>query len=205
MRAILWLLALPMAVWAQLDDNTLTVTASRQLAATLQPDQAVFVVYVNAPTNASLDDVLAALPGAGISAANLANAFTNLETDNPSTWWAFVLTVPIDKLGSTIATLQSDVSTSTLQVRYSVSTQVSAALQATQQCPYTALVSDATAEAQKLAVAAGAAVGPILSVSDGSTIGVPRLIAALLTTSTVNPYIPPAPDCTMTVQFSLVH
>jgi Protein of unknown function (DUF541) len=216
MRRILWLLALPLAAWAQLDDNTLTVSASRQLAI-LQRDQAVFTVNVNAPTSASLDDVLAVVGGTGISAANLSGAYTslytNLQVGKPSTSWTFNLTVPLAKVGATIAALQSTINAS-MPVTYFLSTQVSQALQAAQQCPYTALVNDATAEAQKLAAAAGAAVGPILSVSDGSTqtggavyafFSVP--IPALRIVDSLLGYVSsaPTPACSMTVQFALVH
>ena len=64
------LLFSPLA-FGQLDSNSITVTASRN--ASLQPDQAVFAVSVQSGISASLDDVLAALQGSGITAANLSS------------------------------------------------------------------------------------------------------------------------------------
>lgn len=222
MRRILWLFALPLAAWAQLDDNTLTVSASRTLPG-LQPDQAVFAVYVNSPLDASLDDVVAALAGAGISAANLSgvsggggsttSTTTTTTTGNPSIQWTFTLTVPLSKLGSTIAALNATPASSPIQVNYSVYSQVSQALQASQQCPYPLLVADAQGQAQKLAAAAGAGVGPILWVSDGSvgTPGVLNVVPAERVgyfASSIGGILAtpqPATPCTMTVQFSLSH
>ncbi|HUA57297.1 MAG TPA: SIMPL domain-containing protein [Verrucomicrobiae bacterium] len=221
MRRILWLLILPLALWAQLDDNTVTVTASRTLPA-LQPDQAVFTVYVITPATATLDDAVAAVAGTGITAANL-SGIVNLgvppppgsTSANPSTEWFFALTVPLASLGSTVSSLQT-AGAGALQVNYSVSAQVSPQLQATQQCAYTALVGDARAQAQSLAMTAGAALGPILSVSDGSSIGVQTIAylsgvfsqsyvaapASRLGNFLAGP-LPTPGTCTMVVQFSL--
>jgi Protein of unknown function (DUF541) len=213
MRTILCFLALPLAAWAQLDDNTVTVTASRQLPI-LQPDQAVFTVYVTSPPDASLDDVLNTLAGVGISASNL----TGVSGGSTDTDWTFTLTVPLSKLGPTVAGLNA-ASASSTRVGYSVYSQVSPALQASGQCPYALLVSDAQAQAQRLASAAGARVGPVVWVSDGSAMpGALSLVAGNFSAAflygavaanrlgsyLVNPQ-PAAPACTMAVQFSLLN
>jgi DNA-binding MurR/RpiR family transcriptional regulator len=49
----------------QVESDTVTVTASQTV--NLQPDQVLFAVSVTTPINASLDDVLAALKGSGIT------------------------------------------------------------------------------------------------------------------------------------------
>ena len=54
--------------FAQLDSNSITVTASR--ATVLQPDQVIFVVNVTSGLDTSLDNVIAALSGTGITVAN---------------------------------------------------------------------------------------------------------------------------------------
>ena len=54
--------------FGQLDSNSVTVTASRGVS--VQADQAVFGVFVDSGLNTSLDDVLAALQGSGITVAN---------------------------------------------------------------------------------------------------------------------------------------
>jgi len=220
MRKILWFLAVPLAAFAQLDDNTVTVTASRQLP-NLQPDQAVIGVDVAADPGAVLDDVLAALNGSGITAANLSSV--EPYPGGPSTVWSFTLTVSLAKMSATLATLQRVINASPLPAAYSVLfTEVSPELQATQQCPYPALVSDAQAQAQKLASAVGLSVGPILTLSDsgqtavagtifGSTIfvsgnGIPVSSSQLsfLLPST-GQSLPPTVPCTMTVQLQLLH
>lgn len=221
MRRFLWLFMLPLAVWAQLGDNTVTVTASRQLP-NLQPDQAVFEVTVTAGGNASLNDVLAELAGTGITAANLSGVqgsgsttTTTTTTAGPATTqWSFLVTVPLSQLGSTIAALQAAAKAPSAQVYYSVSAQVSPQLLATQPCPYALLVAEAQGQAQTLAAAAGATVGPILWVSDGSTLGTgiaavrtgefSAAIAGLSIVPFPGIVIPPS-TCTMTVQFSLVN
>ena len=227
MRKILWYLALPVLAFAQLDDNTLTVTASRQLPA-LQPDQVVIAVAVESDPTATLDDVLAVLNGSGITAANLSIATS---VGGTSSDWVFRLTVPLAKLNASLAALQKVVNASSLAAAYAVeSLQVSPALQASQQCPYPALVSDAQSQAQRLAAALGGSVGPIVALSDGGSLNGGQAGTAALyqyagfgfigTGSGTGIYIPvseflqlasfaPQPSatttCTMVVQFSLLH
>ena len=55
-------------LYGQLDSNTITVNASR--ITSLQPDEIVFVVSVSGDINSSLDGVVAALAGSGITAAD---------------------------------------------------------------------------------------------------------------------------------------
>ena len=62
-------LAASSAVFGQLDDNTLTITASRTMD--VQPDQVIVGVYVNAPFDNTVDDILGALQGSGVTSANL--------------------------------------------------------------------------------------------------------------------------------------
>lgn len=228
MRRMLWLLALPLAVWAQLDDNTVTVTASRVLPA-LQPDQAVFNINVDAPPDATLDDVLAAVSGAGVTVANLSGVQPGYSYLGESlTMWNFTLTTPVSQVAKTLATLKAADAASPIPMYYNLLyTSVSPQAQASQQCPYALLVSDAQSQAQKLGAAAGAALGPIVWVSDGSTIGpaIPTaairqgdfsaLLSATAPTTGVIGFpsqvlstpilgVPPT-GCSMTVQFNLQH
>src|SRR5260370_9045761 len=66
-------LTLPLAIiplaFGQLDSNSITVTASRNIAPG-QPDQTVLSVQVSSGLDTSLDDVLGALQGSGITVAN---------------------------------------------------------------------------------------------------------------------------------------
>jgi hypothetical protein len=177
MRRILWFFLLPLAAWAQLEDNTVTISASRQLQA-VPPDQAVFTIYLDAPLNASLADVVAPLAGAGISAANLSGV-QDYASDQ-YTMWVFSLTVSLSQLGPALAGLNA--ASALENVNYSILSQVSPQAQAAQQCPYGLLVQDAQAQAQQLATAAGATVGPIVSVSDGSQLRTGELSGVLSAT-----------------------
>lgn len=165
-------------------EESLTIAASRSL--TPQPDQAVFVVYVMSPLNTDLSDVLAAVAGSGITAGNLSNLSSSISTtgttvNNPqyevTVNWVFTLNVPFAKLKDTVGTLtalQQSIGKngSGLTLSYSgQGTGVSAQLQASQSCPIPDLVADARAQAQKLANAAGATVGPILAMTDASYAG----------------------------------
>jgi len=86
--------------WAQLDSNSITVSASR--SATLQPDLALFAVFVQSDLNTSLTDVLTALQGSGITSANFSgvsgnSAFIMSPGQSPTLQWAFGLPVPLTK------------------------------------------------------------------------------------------------------------
>jgi hypothetical protein len=64
-------LLVPLALaFGQLDSNSVTVTSTHGATSSM-PDQAIYSVHVNSDLNAGLDDVIAALPGSAISAANL--------------------------------------------------------------------------------------------------------------------------------------
>ena len=212
--------------FGQLDDNTLTVTASRSIS--FQPDQVVVGIYVDAPLNLVLDDILGALDGAGLTAADLAGVGTSSGAPNQPqrTAWTFTRAVPFSKLNATLATLtaiQQKRSPAGIAVTFFVQgSQVSPELQASQACPLPSLVSDTRAKAQQLAGASGFTVGPILSISDGSSsgaIGVPQAIyggvlsasvpvamVGVVGVGTFTSLISQvAPNCSMTVQFKLLH
>ena len=100
------------AAFAQLDSNSVTVSATRSLAQ--QPDNVLFGVTVQSGLNTSLDDVVAALQGSGITAANFSAVTVpfvgNLIPPQPPTvtpmlQWTFALPAPLAKIKDTIATL----------------------------------------------------------------------------------------------------
>lgn len=154
-------------VFGQFPSHTVTVQATRSLP--LQPDQVVFGVSVSSSTGTNLNQVVAALAGVGITATDL----TGVENSDPSTLqWGFTLGVPIASLTATIGSLTTLEQTigqnnSGLALTFSVNgTQVSQQLQASQTCSNADLIADATAQAQKLAAAAGATLGQILKLSN---------------------------------------
>ena len=199
--------------FAQLDSDTLTVTSSRTV--TSVSDEVNVTVYVDANPNSTLDGILATLQPTGLAAANLVNVYPF----GPYTEWTFRLIGPYSKLKDMLAPVLRFPTNSDLQVRYSVF-PASVRPQSADACAWSALVSDAQAEAQRLAVAAGVRVGPILALSDTANVGgTPRVASYasfLLGTVTIyDPWTTPltaaayaspsvASNCTLTVQFKLL-
>lgn len=234
MRTLFLMVTAAACAFAQLDSNTITVTASRSVQ--LAPDQITFVVTVTAPTTASLDDVLAAAPGLGLTAANLSGVQATLALLGPASTndWSFNLTVAISQLKSTLATItalqgrKSGMSVSFLGGNTAVSDQAAAA----QTCTMLDLFLDASAQAQKLASAAGRTVGTVLALSNppapaptpvlanragafvfsaipfvsGSPAGTGSSLASFLLGFATTPALArtPVASCTMTVKFQLI-
>ncbi|HLJ44965.1 MAG TPA: SIMPL domain-containing protein [Bryobacteraceae bacterium] len=214
LRAILFVFLLSTSLaFAQLDSNSVTVTASRTVV--LQPDEVIFAVYVGAPLSATLDDVVSALSGSGITAANFAGLTTpqfSFVPSQPQTTlqWAFALTAPFAKMKDTISTLnalqksigQND---SGLTLQFQIQgAQVSQQLAQMQNCPQADLIADARNQAAKLAAAAGLSIGNILAISAGtsSTVGnvLPAIsLSSFISGSTLNL----SPGCSVIVKFAL--
>lgn len=160
---------------AQPSPNTLTVTATR--TASVQPDQVVFGVSVAAPLATSESDVIAALQGSGITAANFSSVYST-QTLSPSNQlvsvlqWGFTVTVPIASLRSTIDTftglqLAFSKAKNGLSLSFNVQgMQASAQAQQSQPCSLSGLISDARAQALKIANAASATLGNIVGLSN---------------------------------------
>jgi len=162
--------------FAQVDSNTVTVIASRTLK--LPPERASFSVYVSAPITATLDDVLAALSGSGITAADLYSVVQEFQfgpTTRPTLDWTFTLTVPVTKLGDTniaLAKLQA----SSLRQANGIRVSFSGASFRTadqvvngQSCKTSDLLADSRVQAQEIATATGRILGRLLAMA-GSTI-----------------------------------
>jgi Protein of unknown function (DUF541) len=191
--------------FGQIEPNSITVTASNNV--NLQPDQAIFSVVVQSGLNTGLDDVLTAVQSVGLTAANLANvstlqAFTYVGQQNtPSIQWTFTLLAPLAQTKTTVATLtalqQSIMSANNgLTLSFNITgTQISQQLAQSQTCSLTALIADATTQAQSLANASGLHLGSITAIS-GST-------ATTMGTASPSPYayINPQP-CLITVRFA---
>jgi len=200
-------------LFGQVDSNTVTVTASQSV--NLQPDQVLFGISVTASINASLDDVLAVLKGSGITIANLSGVSNGslipigVLNGNPqptaTIQWSFVLGVPFAQMKATVGALTS-LQQSIMQANsgftlsFSVQgTQVSASLQQSQTCSITGLIADATAQAQKLAAAAGLNLGSILALSSGASVPVYSFESiGALTSQLALPQ-----RCALTVKFSV--
>ena len=203
--------------YGQLDSNSITVSVSRN--STVQPDQVVFAVSVQSGLSTGLSDVLTALQGTGITIANFGSVGTGYQNTNPYAvppamlTWSFIEAVPFAKMADTVASLTALQQTiaqgkNGLTLSFSVQgTQISAQLAQSQTCSLSGLISDAQAQAQNMASAAGVTVGPIIALSSATTNVVPTApvsvgLAGFLTSSLVSsPEF--APPCAMTVKFGL--
>src|SRR5271167_3429476 len=67
--------------FAQLETNSVTVTASRTVSAA--PDQVIFGVFVNSGFSSSLADIVNAVSSAGITQANF-STLTQVSNPNPA-------------------------------------------------------------------------------------------------------------------------
>jgi uncharacterized protein YggE len=216
MRTVAFLLLCGASCFAQLDDNTITVTATRTVV--LQPDQAVVSVNLSTAVDGVLDDALAILDGTGFTAADLGAVNTYTYYDGALTNWQFSKAIPFSGLKALlsriVAVQQSRGQNQPIAYvfTYDVSSQVSqSAQQAASACPIPTLVADARAQAQQIANAAGARIGAIVSLNQVAQ--VPNDVSApifLLATSSV-PFTssllaqaPQSPGCSVTVQFQLL-
>jgi hypothetical protein len=170
MAVLVWL---PL-VFGQLDTNSVTVTASR--TPDLQPDEAIFGVFVDSDLHATLSDILAVLPGSGIAISNFVavNTVQRYSQNMPlpsMLEWGFRLPVALSKMKETVATLTA-MQQSLVQKNNGFvlsfnlqGTQVSQQLQQSQSCLFPDLMADARASAQRLASGAGLSVGNVLAMS----------------------------------------
>ena len=212
-------------LFGQLDSNSITVTASQ--SGNLQPDQVLFAVYVTTPLTTSLDDVLAAVKGAGITSANFSGVNssaaaqlcsstgtgttgTNGSQQPPAEQWAFGLAVPFAQMKATVTSLtslqQSIVqANSGFTLSFSVqNAQVSTSLLQSQSCNIPALMAEATAQAQKLAAAAGLSLGSILAMSSNTSSPVANNSVPVATIGSFSSGILTTPQgCALTVKFTL--
>ncbi len=210
---LLLLAAAPL--FAQLESHTLTISATRSI--NLQPDQVVFGLTVSSAATASLDQIVSALGGLGITSANLTGV-NNYSA--PTTFqWSFTLAAPLSNLSATIGSLTKLQQTiaqnnSGLTLTFTVEgTQVSQQLQQSQSCSNADLITDATAQAQKLAAAAGLTLGTILRLSNlpaAQTYAVPVNVAQVGSfvsggfSEFLLGYVPSPVTCSLLVKFQLL-
>ena len=227
--SVIFLLLSSSSLYGQLESNSLIITASRET--NLQPDTAVFGIIVNSDLSASLDGIIAALQGSGITASNFVEvssvggppvgAPTAGALAKPGLQWIFDLPVPFSKMRETTGLLarirdavakQNNGLTMTFNVQ---GTLVSPQLQQSQQCSMPDLLADARSQAQSVANATGFSVGQVLAMSSGQVaqpVLQPRAgnftsSAFLVGTFSVALFqIPPSSPviCSLTVKFGLL-
>lgn len=208
--------------------NSVTVTATRTL--NVQPDQASFTVTVTTPTTASLNDVLAALPGTGIIAANLVSVGTSSIVSvlpptqtppAPKLNWLFSVTVPFSAMKNEFSALaglpgavkqkNTDFAAS---LAFSGATASQAALDNARTQILPDLINDARTKAKQLTDAAGLGLGGITALAESGTawINTPQFIA-VPSAQTVSGFVsflgalytvPPPPTINLAVTFTLL-
>ena len=159
--------------------------------------------------DATIDDVLAALPGSGITMAyfqgfNSGYLYTQSGSQTATLQWAFQFAVPLTKVKDTVTLLtgfqQAAKKNNGLSITFSIQgTQSSAPPQT---CSLSDLVADARAQAQKLASGAGLSAGNILAMSSPTSSGTFGFGQALTLGATTPAAIPGA--CLLTVKFALL-
>lgn len=204
--------------FGQLDSNSITVSASTNVS--LQPDQAIFGISVQASLSTGLDDVLAALQSAGITAANFSGVSTagqlsatilpGGQLPPPSLVWTFTLPAALTNTKATVATLttlQQNIAKQNngLSMSFSiVGTQVSQQLAQSQTCSLASLIASATAQAESLAAAGSLTLGSILAMSS-STSNVFSSSSSTFISGSLSTFLGsanPAP-CAITVKFNV--
>ncbi len=193
------LILLFLAVFPLFGQNSITVTASR--TASTPADLVAFNVEVLTDLESSRDEVLSTLQGSMLTAANFFSVRTvqqylreTYETVNYLDW-TFVLTAPIGNFKSTtsqLTALQQTVAEKKpgMSLSFSVQgTQISSQAAQALTCSTSDLIADARAQAQKMAAAAGAAIGSVLAMS------------GMTASPGSAPYL--TPFCSLTVKFAL--
>ncbi len=213
--ASLWLaiLAAPSLLGGPtLAPDTLTLSAYRVLNSSLE--QIYLSVTVYATPDQSFEEVIAMLAGSGLGAADFSSVYTSEPLGNtPQTYWSFFATRPIGKLTESLSALAKLSGRFPANVTFSIN--VWPGLPPSPPCDYSSLVTSARAQAQKIAEAAGAAIGPVIALSDGTwsmaDAGAP-VIGGYFSSPGTGPAgsgliyaTASSGSCSMTVQFKLLH
>jgi uncharacterized protein YggE len=183
-KFLLPLILSPALSLAQLTNDTVTATASQTTSTA--PDQATFSITVSSGANATLEQIVNALSGVGVTAANLNSVFGL--TNNVQRTWNLQLTVLLTQLETTSAALTAleksiPQNNSGLSLSFYVSsTQFSG--QASANCNFSTLLAQARTQAQQIAGAAGLQTGGVTALNTATagcsltvTFAIPTLFA----------------------------
>jgi hypothetical protein len=208
--------------------DSIAITASRSM--NVQPDLVSIYLIVISPPNAGYDDVQAALTNAGITGAVFSDMSRQTDSSRPPQpvlRWSYTMTAPLagfsggwTRLMDAARVMAANNPTFALAFN-AAGLQVSEDRRKAQSCPQTDLVADARALAQRVAGAAGVAVGPILTMSDISTGIIGSVYSGILVSTIASrtgdfsavltgvpalSYVPPptTSSCSLTVQFQML-
>jgi uncharacterized protein YggE len=207
-------------LFGQATQRSVTITASQPI--NVAPDQIVFFVTLSSGLSTGLDDVIAALRGSGITAANLSSVYTQSTYTSQNQQqqylqWTFTLPVFFGSMQDTVASLtnlQKAIAQQKTGLTLSFGpqgTRVSPQTQQAHQCSTASLIADAQAQAQKLADAAGFILGPVLATSEASPTVVPvqAFATGVIALGNFQQFFSPAvypvapSTCSLTVKFAL--
>ena len=203
---LLLCIAAPRA-WGQLDSNTITVTSS--VAVTAPLDSMSFSVSVSTPLSATLDQAVAVLQPAGVTASNLSSVYQS----ERMLQWSFSMLTPFSRVRDTVLALTA---IQTNKQGFDVSFRGAGAPGANsasnfQGCPLPDLLAQATAQARSYANLAGVTLGPLLALSDApqSTARPSYALLAISPTASLlnfqlGPINAPSPSCSLTVKFGIL-
>ncbi len=185
--------------YAQLDSNSVTVTASKSGATSL--DQALYTVYIDTGLDRGITDVLALVQPIGLKAADLAGL--EITTFRTAAWpaangfrWSFTLAAPLARMKETTAqltALQQTASKGGVGI-VSFGLRNAQSSQSSQTCNVGDLASDARAKAQAIADSAGMGLGVVL----GMTGAAPTVAIGATPSGSTGPT-----SCAITVKFGL--
>ena len=205
---ILIVLPFAAAAFAQLTPNSVTVTATKSIS--VQPDQVVFGLTLRTPLDVSRDEAFAAVQSLVVTPANFTGVTTYQsfqcagQASQPMLAWSFTYTADFSNMKTAISSLNALQQTiaqrkNGMALDYSVQgAQVSSRLAQAQTCALSDLMSDARAQALKLASAASMSVGSVLAISSPTIGGV--VSSGLTYTGSTAGILP---VCSMTVKFAL--
>ncbi|MBV9744390.1 MAG: SIMPL domain-containing protein [Acidobacteriia bacterium] len=167
-----------MPLLAQINDNSITVTASQN--ATAQPDEVVFSVVVGSGLDQTLDTIVNAVSSVGITGADLVNLVAGNSpltcvalgpqqcSPPPPEQWSFQLVVPFSKIKDTtaaLAGLQSSIGNTTAGLSLSFSIAGTQSSVQSSVCDLASLVTQARTNAQQIASAASVTPGAVIGLS----------------------------------------
>jgi hypothetical protein len=206
--------------FGQTEPRTITINAFR--SANPQPDVVLFYLNVVAGPALTPDDITSLLAGVGITGATLTGGYTNALNGPPGAMqqvvqWSFTLSVPFSTIRQAVSALNAAQQSlagksSVVSFDYSTSgTQVSPQADQAATCSQADLWTDAKAQAQKVAAAAGASLGGVVSMAGGdlpgvtysSVIPVARVFLAG-DFSLISTVPSPSTTCSMAVQFQML-
>jgi uncharacterized protein YggE len=205
LRSCLAVLLLVTAALGQISSTSSSVTTTASVNQNLPPDQVTFVVTLESGFAITLDDLVAALKGTGLSATNFvgvnsSNQLNAAASGGPAAMldWYFQIAVPFSGMKTEtnlLTVFQANLAQarSPVKLAYSLGASQTSTQALVQSCSLSDLVSAARSQAKDLAAAANLKLGNVTAATTSVSTQIGPAAAA--------PYIVPA--CNLTMTFGL--